>query len=459
MFARLLSIALFLSVICGCYAVAKFTLNDLSDAAAKGDIVKVQNLLKKGNNVSDKDKYKPYATALHWAARDGHIEVVKTLLAAGADVNARDFYEETPLYYAIDGKSTNSLEIAKLLIDKGADVNAHDDSDQTPLESSIYVNSETGYEIAKLLIAKGSKINKQKDSSNGMTLLHLTASYGQAKMVQLLLDNGANINAIEPNCQQTPLIATISQGTAGCTETAKLLIARGADIEAVDCADWNALNHAKASKKNELITLIVSKSKGKAKIDDPNFQGTPSQNSYSNLASDLNRDYTIFVNLHDYMPKLDPVKYINLKGKKTCISNIKNESRFTSNFSYYSKDRKVRYQLSRESNVDLMLLQSYFWYAYQKAFEHIGIAVTDDCSQPNLSELWIVFQSFNDERLKFKITVLKNSEALYEKDLVVAVEMLESRDYHHLQKRAYEMIDLTVTSILDDRGIQANLLN
>jgi ankyrin repeat protein len=458
MFARLLSIALFLSVICGCYAVAKYTLNDLSDAAAKGDIVKVQNLLKKGNNVNDKDKRKPYATALHWAARDGHIEVVKTLLAAGADVNARDFYKETPLYYAIDGKSTNSLEITKLLIDKGADVNAHDDSDQTPLESSIYVNSETGYEIAKLLIAKGSKTNKLKDSSNGMALLHFAASYGQVKMVQLLLDNGADINAIEPECQQTPLIAAISQRTAGGTETAKLLIVRGADIEAIDCADWNALDHAKAAKNNELIGLLVSKSKGKAKIDDPNFQGTSSQNSYSNLASDLNRDYTIFVNLNDYTPKLDPVKYMNLKGKKICMSNIKNESRFTSNFSYYSKDRKVRYQLAKENNAGLILLQSYFWYAYQKAFEHIGIEATDNCSQPDLPELWIIFQSFSDERLKLKITVLKNGKALYEKDLLVKVEMLENRDYQHLQKRAYEMIDLTVASILDDSGFQANLL-
>ena len=458
MFTRLLVIALFLSVICGCYAVAKYTLNDLSDAAAKGDVVKVQNLLKKGNNVNDKDKRKPNATALHWAARDGHIEVVKTLLAAGADVSARDFYKETPLYYAIDGKSTNSLEITKLLIDKGADVNVHDDSDQTLLESSIYVNSETGYEIAKLLIAKGSKTNKLKDSSNGMALLHFAAGYGQVKMVQLLLDNGADINAIEPECQQTPLMAAISQGTPGGIETAKLLIARGADLGAIDCADWNALDHAKAAKNNELIGLLVSKSKGKAKADDPNFQGTSSQNSYSNLASDLNRDYTIFVNLNEYMPKLDPAKYTNLKGKKICLSNIKNESRFTSNFSYYSKDRKVRYQLAKENNAGLMLLQSYYWYAYQKAFERIGIKTTDDCSQPDLPELWIVLQSFSDERLKLQITVLKNGKALYEKDLLVAVEMLENRDYQHLQKRAYEMIDLTVASILDDSGFQANIL-
>jgi hypothetical protein len=57
MFARLLSIALFLSFVCGCYAVAKYTLNDLSDAAARGDIVKVQSLLKQSNNVNDKESY------------------------------------------------------------------------------------------------------------------------------------------------------------------------------------------------------------------------------------------------------------------------------------------------------------------------------------------------------------------------------------------------------------------
>jgi hypothetical protein len=140
------------------------------------------------------------------------------------------------------------------------------------------------------------------------------------------------------------------------------------------------------------------------------------------------------------------------------MSNIKNEARFTSNFSYYSKDRKVRYQLANESNGGLMLLQSYFWYAYQRTFEHVGIEATDNCSQPNIPELWIVFQSFSDERLKLKITVLKNGKALYEKDLIITVEMLENRDYQHLQKRAYEMIDLAVASILDDSGFQANLL-
>jgi hypothetical protein len=177
------------------------------------------------------------------------------------------------------------------------------------------------------------------------------------------------------------------------------------------------------------------------------------QMSYSNLISDLARDATILVNLYDYAPKLDTVNYQHLKGKKMCMSNIRNNAPYTSNFSYYSKDGKVRYQLASQRN-SFMLLQSYFWYAYQKAFMYCGIEAVADCSTPDTPELWIVFQSFNDEELKLRIAILKNSETLYEKDLTVAMEPAATRDYQLLEKRSYEMINLTVAKILDDKGFQ-----
>jgi len=51
-------------------------------------------------------------------------------LAAGADVNAKNRAENTPLHYAaVEGRK----EIAELLIAKGADVNARDKYGGTPL--------------------------------------------------------------------------------------------------------------------------------------------------------------------------------------------------------------------------------------------------------------------------------------------------------------------------------------
>ena len=177
----------------------------------------------------------------------------------------------------------------------------------------------------------------------------------------------------------------------------------------------------------------------------------------SNLHSDFN-SYTVPLYLVEYTPVIDAAKYSHFSGKKMCLSNIRNDAGNTTNFDYYSKDKRVRYELSNKANTIVMLTQNYFWYAYQKAFLKAGLEASTDCSPENTAELWIIFQSLNDEELKMKITVLKNRETLYEKDLAVNMSPVEYRNVPGLQKRAYEMIDLTVSAILDDPGFQDMLL-
>jgi hypothetical protein len=177
----------------------------------------------------------------------------------------------------------------------------------------------------------------------------------------------------------------------------------------------------------------------------------------SNLNPDLNF-YTVPLYLVEYTPKIDAAKYAQFSGKKICLSNIRNDAGNTTNFGYYSKDKRIQYELSNKANTIVMLAQNYFWYAYQKAFLKVGLEASTDCSPKNTPELWIIFQSLNDEELKMKITVLKNRETLYEKDLAVTMPPVEYRSIPGLQKRAYEMIDLTVSAILDDPGLQDMLL-
>ena len=80
------------------------------------------------------------------AASKGNIEAVKQHLAAGADVNAKNGYEWTPLHGAA---ANGHKEIAEILIAKGADVNAKSDFG-TPLD-------EADGEIADLLRKHGGK--------------------------------------------------------------------------------------------------------------------------------------------------------------------------------------------------------------------------------------------------------------------------------------------------------------
>lgn len=98
------------------------------------------------------------------ASSAGHLEIVKVLLAAGADVNMTNDNGQSPLHYAA---SRNREDIAKCLLEAGAHVNAAD----------------------KL----------------GNTSLHRAASRGHLSMVQSLLSrSGITIDSLDKE-KNTPL--------------------------------------------------------------------------------------------------------------------------------------------------------------------------------------------------------------------------------------------------------------
>lgn len=171
-----------------------------------------------------------------------------------------------------------------------------------------------------------------------------------------------------------------------------------------------------------------------------------------NLNADL-KDYSVHLYLKEYTPKFTGVKQ-EFKGTKMCLANIRNDARNTTNFSYHSSDNKVQYLLSNRANTHIQLIPSFFWYAYQKAFEHAGIETLPRCEK-DMPELWIVFLSFNDEELRFKTTLYENRETIFEKEMKVNMPRVQERNPAVLQTRGYEMIDLTIKTILDDSGFQA----
>lgn len=96
---------------------AGFGLDLLSWASLGGAPATARLLLERG---ADAD-----GGALHAAAGGARLELVRLLLAAGADVDRRD--PETgraPLHAAVTGGAEDSLEIVQVLLDAGADVNA-----------------------------------------------------------------------------------------------------------------------------------------------------------------------------------------------------------------------------------------------------------------------------------------------------------------------------------------------
>ena len=86
---------------------------------------------------------------LHWACEYGHTEVAMALMERGADIDARDDDQRTPLHYACDKGLT---KVAMALMERGADIDARDDDQRTPLH---YACGEGLTEVAMALIKRG----------------------------------------------------------------------------------------------------------------------------------------------------------------------------------------------------------------------------------------------------------------------------------------------------------------
>ena len=117
----------------------------LTQAAFRGDIDVVTELLNKGANVNEKDDAN---TALHLAAWEGHDEVVKLLLDRGAYVDPKGGWNKTPLVFAAEHAH---IKTARLLVERGAKLDIDICKDST--------NQGTCRAMIKALIAE--KVEKE----------------------------------------------------------------------------------------------------------------------------------------------------------------------------------------------------------------------------------------------------------------------------------------------------------
>jgi ankyrin repeat protein len=140
-------------------------------------------------------------TALIKATQIINPEIVKVLIAAGANVDIVDLYGRTALIYA--SRHQGNLEAVKLLIAAGANVNHADDSGTTALMNAC-INGLI--EIAKVLIAAGADINKRGEFGN--TALIYACKYGHLTTVKLLVSKGADVDMVNDRGQSALDIAT-----------------------------------------------------------------------------------------------------------------------------------------------------------------------------------------------------------------------------------------------------------
>ena len=153
------------------------TLNSrLIRAAKDGNAGAVCDLLQQGADVGARensdggDGYFLYdMTALNFAARNGHLDVVKYLLSRGdVDANARNAGGQTPLYLAA---SNGHLDVVKHLLSRGdVDANARSVSNFSPLHEAA---SNGHLDVVKHLLSRGDVDVNARDDYFRYTPLHL----------------------------------------------------------------------------------------------------------------------------------------------------------------------------------------------------------------------------------------------------------------------------------------------
>ena len=212
------------------------------------ELAKVKLLLARG---ADVNKATPRGrTALLLAALSPRsADVVKALIAAGADVKAVDAFKTTALIAATLGNDTETI---RLMLDAGLDVNAADFPGSTPL---INASSAGNLEIVRLLLAKGANVNAsmsdgsfQKVKAGTIALGNFTAlasamPFGSLEVVRTLLDAGANVNAVDVR-GMTPLMLAVATDRQDA-EKVRALIAKGADVNVKSLAGETALDWAR----------------------------------------------------------------------------------------------------------------------------------------------------------------------------------------------------------------------
>ena len=179
---RALSLSLMLAA-----AHSVFAQREVADSAMKRDSAAVQRLLKAGADVNGAQA--DGATALHWAAYNGDVELTRVLLKAGAKTGVANRNGSTPLWLAA---SRGDAGVIAELLKGGANPNEELPLGRKPLMLAARAGS---VDAVRTLVEKGADVNA-RESQRGTTALMQAADQGHADVVVELIKHGANVAAV-----------------------------------------------------------------------------------------------------------------------------------------------------------------------------------------------------------------------------------------------------------------------
>lgn len=183
------------------------------------------------------------------------IEVVRLLLAAGADVNATSGQRYgTPLQLAA---KRGTLDVIEFLLDHGADINAAspmEESGKTALQVAVDAGN---FEVARLLLTRGADINTPASQAGGVTALQAAAIRGYLGIAVFLLDNSADVNA--PGAIENGRTALEGAAEHGRLDMVQLLLNAGANVQGEDDSQYErAVGFAKDNGHWSVVRILSS---------------------------------------------------------------------------------------------------------------------------------------------------------------------------------------------------------
>jgi ankyrin repeat protein len=255
------------------YSITFLENRKLLKAARKNDSAKLTKALNAGaeiNHLEDKSKQ----TALIMAAKIGGFNIVKSLLGRGANYRIIDNERKSALTYgAING---NGNTVTSLLENCDQNILDHTDSyNRTALHWALYKNN---YEAAKLILKKNPELSTMDTSEN--LAIFIAISKDRQDLIETMLANGYEVNLQQPlkynvsyqewsahrgmmiekketrrtSAYSALMHANISESNVKIVQT---LVEHGANMDLQDRFGYTALMHSSSTCQIEKVKYLV----------------------------------------------------------------------------------------------------------------------------------------------------------------------------------------------------------
>ena len=136
---------------------------------------------------------------LHVCVKDSRLKSLEKLLTYNIDIEEVDGNGSTALNSI---HSRTGIEIVRALINRGASLSTADNEKESPLVKAVFCGNQ---EVAEFLISKGANVNDLGGFWGGV--IHHACRYSTLSMVQMLVDNGADLNLESTGPDGTPFQA------------------------------------------------------------------------------------------------------------------------------------------------------------------------------------------------------------------------------------------------------------